>query len=120
MRSNALVIASRRYGKMVMAATISPRSLIALGSNSTFSDHRAMHGPIMRGYELGVPLLRFADHELHAIPLTMALDRWAPYTLDRCDRCDRCNEGFRAPCRMVMPRGASWVAVHVCFDWEVA
>lgn len=74
----------------------------------------------MRGYELGVPLLRFADHELHAIPLTMALDRWAPYTLDRCDRCDRCNEGFRAPCRMVMPRGASWVAVHVCFDWEVA
>lgn len=75
--------------------------------------HRAMRAPIHPGCEIGYPLARQAAADTEAIPLPMALDRWGTsYFPD----CDCCREERHSENKLVIPRGASWLLVHVCWD----
>lgn len=74
---------------------------------------RALGGPTPEDLAYGVPLLRFADHSIPAIPLVQAVIMDVRHSPTTCDRCD-VNERWRTFTRLLVPCGASVVALHIC------
>ena len=73
---------------------------------------RALTGPVPDECAIGVPLLRFADTRVPAAPL---LDVLVVGAARRAVRCDLCDAKVRSTFRLLVPAGASIVAVHCCF-----
>lgn len=74
---------------------------------------RALGGPVPDDLALGVPLLRFADTTVEAIPLIQAVIYNVRHTPTVCDRCGDTERSILD--RLLMPCGASVVALHCCW-----
>lgn len=73
---------------------------------------RALGGPVPADLAIGVPLLRYANTDLPAVPLIQAVIGDIKHSTDLCDRC----ETPRRPVVdfLLVPAGASVVSVSVC------
>lgn len=62
-------------------------------------------------FAFGLPLYAFPDPTLPTLPLILVLMNYSPTGTNYCDRCGRttlCTD------RLLIPLGATVVAVHVC------
>jgi hypothetical protein len=77
---------------------------------------RALSGPTPDDLAYGVPLLRFADTDVPAIPLVQAVIMDARHAPTACDRCQSWNSPTMPPLtRLLVPCGASVAALHLCW-----
>jgi hypothetical protein len=72
---------------------------------------RALSGPVPPELAFGVPLLRFADTD--AVPLIQAVINDVRHAAHTCDLCGNSERSILD--RLLVPAGASVVAVHVCW-----
>lgn len=72
---------------------------------------RALGGPVPDEYAVGVPLLRFPSTDVPDVPL---LDAIINDKRHNCASCDRCGRRAVRTSRLLIPSGASVVAVHCC------
>lgn len=68
-------------------------------------------GPVPDDYAIGVPLLCFANRDVPDVPLVDAIVDDKRHNARTCDRCD--SHAVRTA-RLLVPAGASVVAVHCC------
>ena len=78
---------------------------------------RALSGPVPDDLAFGVPLLRFADTAVPALPLIQAVIMDTRHTPTVCDRCGNTERSVFD--RLLVPCGASVVALHVCWRCQV-
>jgi len=74
---------------------------------------RALSGPVPPELAFGVPLLRFADTDVPALPLIQAVINDVRHAAHTCDRCGNSERSITD--RLLVPAGASVVAVHMCW-----
>lgn len=72
---------------------------------------RALAGPVPPELAIGVPLLRFADTD--AVPLIQAVINDVRHAAHTCDLCGNSERSITD--RLLVPAGASVVAVHTCW-----
>lgn len=74
---------------------------------------RALGGPVPPELAIGVPLLRFADTDVPALPLIQAVISDVRHKPTICDLCANTERSIFD--RLLVPAGASVVAVHICW-----
>lgn len=72
---------------------------------------RALTGPVPEDYAVGVPLLRFPDRHVPDVPLVDAI---IDDMRQNAHACDLCNGQAVRTARLLVPAGASVVAINCC------
>jgi hypothetical protein len=76
---------------------------------------RALGGDVPPELAIGVPLLRFADTDVPAVPLVQAVINDTRHSPTVCDLCGKTAKQRSILDRLLVPAGASVVAVHACW-----
>lgn len=74
----------------------------------------ALGGPVAHELAFAVPLLRFVDTELPAVPLIQAVMNPPRHRATSCDRCEKPIPRGTKVYNLWVPMGASVVAFHTC------
>lgn len=74
----------------------------------------ALGGPLAPELAFGVPLLRFANTELPALPLIQAVMNPPKHRATSCDRCEKTIPAGTKVYSLWVPMGASVVAFSTC------
>ena len=90
-------------------------------NTAVFNDERtetalldALSGPVDPKMAVGVPLLRFANQDIEAIPLVVGIMTNFAGT-NRSSHCDRCkSNGVVNLAQLLVPMGAPAVVLNVC------
>ncbi|HET7327657.1 MAG TPA: hypothetical protein VFJ14_10295 [Nocardioidaceae bacterium] len=99
-----------------LVAWAEPNTVVLDDPDCDAAVRRALSGPTPDDLAYGVPLLRFADTSVPAIPLVQAVIMDARIAPTACDRCQVARPvEVAAYDRLLVPCGASVVALHLCW-----